>query len=129
MRRGSTPILTLYVEGTYDSDGRFIDIFKNSTIYVTLDQDGTQITKSTSGSDVKKTIVWEKDDDGRIISDEPIGTEIALYLSQAETLQFEVGQARAQIRWVDIIGKASVSDISTVNLEEVLLERVINYGE
>lgn len=129
MRRGSTPIITLFVEGEYDKDGHFIDRFANSTIVVTIDQNGEQVTKSSTGNDVKKTIVWEKDDEGQIIGDEPIGTQIAIYLSQADTLKFDVGKARVQIRWIDILQNAYVSDISDIDLGEVLLEREIEYGE
>ena len=114
MRRGSTPLITLSVEG---------EEFKNSTVIVTIDQDGTQVTKSSTGSDVRLTKVYDED------TGDFLRTDITVYLSQADTLKLDVGQARVQIRWIDILGYAYVSEVSTVNLEEVLLEREIEYGE
>ena len=114
MRRGSTPFVTLSVDG---------EEFKNSTVVVTIDQDGTQITKSSTGNDVKLTKVYDEE------TGEFLRTDVTVYLSQADTLKFDVGQARAQVRWVDILGYAWVTDIVTVSLEEVLLEREIEYGE
>lgn len=114
MKRGSTPLVTLSVEG---------EEFKNSTVIVTIDQDGTQITKSSAGSDLKLTKVYDED------TGDFLRTDITVYLSQADTLKLEVGQARIQIRWVDILGYAYVSDISTIAVDEVLLNREISYGE
>lgn len=114
MRRGSTPIITLSVDG---------EEFKNSTVVVTIDQDGTQVTKSSTGNDVKLTKVYDEE------TGEFLRTDVTVYLSQTETLMFDVGQARAQIRWVDILGYAWGTDVVTLSLEEVLLEREIQYGE
>lgn len=113
MRRGSTPIITLSVDG---------ETFANSKIFVTIDQDGTQITKDSDGTDLKKTIIYDEE------TGEAIGSELAVYLSQADTLKLEVGKARVQIRWIDYLHNAYVSDISTIDLEEVLLESEIEYG-
>lgn len=114
MKRGSTPLVTLSVEG---------EEFKNSTVIVTIDQDGTQITKSSTGSDLRLVKVYDED------TGDFLRTDITVYLSQADTLKLEVGQARIQIRWVDILGYAYVSDISTITIDEVLLDREISYGE
>ena len=114
MKRGSTPLITLSVEG---------EEFRNSTVIVTIDQDGTQVTKSSTGNDVNLSRVYDED------TGDFLRTDITVYLSQADTLKLSVGQARVQIRWVDFLGYAYVSDIRTINLEEVLLEREIEYGE
>ena len=55
-------------------------------------------------------------------------SSVALYLTQAETLGFEVGVARTQIRWVDILGKAKATDIGTFTIDESLYREVIDYG-
>lgn len=114
MKRGSTPLVTLSVEG---------EEFRNSTVIVTIDQDGTQVTKSSTGSDLNLTRVYDED------TGDFLRTDITVYLSQADTLKLEVGQARIQIRWIDILGYAYVSDISTITIDEVLLDREIEYGE
>lgn len=114
MKRGSTPLVTLSVED---------EEFRNSTVIVTIDQDGTQVTKSSTGSDVNLTRVYDED------TGDFLRTDITVYLSQADTLKLSVGQARIQIRWIDILGYAYVSDISTITIDEVLLDREIEYGE
>ena len=112
MRQGTTPIVTLEAAKNFD----------NCNVYVTIDQDGTQITKSSRGSgDVK--ITKHYDDDGEF--DYSI---VALYLTQAETLKLDVGKARAQIRWVDFIDNAGATDIGEVDITESLLQEVISYG-
>ena len=113
MRRGSTPILNIHVSG---------QAFDGCTVVVTLDQDGTQVTKSNNAGDLD--ITKNYDDAGEFT-----GSTIAVYLTQEETLKFDIGVIRAQIRWIDVLGNAFVSNISTTSIDEVLLERVIEYGE
>ena len=112
MRQGTTPIETLTVAQEFD----------NCNVYVTIDQDGTQITKASRTSDDIE-ITKNYDDEGNFES-----SSIALYLTQAETLRLEVGTARVQVRWIDFAGDAYASEIGTVNIEESLLQEVIEYG-
>lgn len=54
---------------------------------------------------------------------------VAMYLTQAETLGFEIGAARVQIRWIDFIGDAHATAINTITIDESLLQEVIEYGD
>lgn len=113
MRRGSTPIVSITVPN---------ENFDNCNVYVTLDQDGTQVTKSSRTSpDIE--ISKNYDDSGELVS-----STVAVYLTQEDTMKFEVGQARVQIRWIDLNDNAFVTDIKSVKLTETLLEGVIEYG-
>lgn len=113
MRQGTTPIVTLDVPQDFD----------NTNVYVTIDQNGTQITKASRDSaDIEITKHYKEDGTFDYSS-------VAMYLTQSETLSLEVGKARTQIRWVDFIGDAYATDIGTINVEESLLEEVIEYGE
>lgn len=112
MRQGTTPIETLTVAQEFD----------NCNVYVTIDQDGTQITKaSRTSGDIE--ITKNYDDEGNFET-----SSIALYLTQAETLGLEVGTARVQVRWIDFAGNAYASEIGTVSIDESLLQEVIEYG-
>jgi hypothetical protein len=111
-RQGTTPIITLDVPQKFD----------NCNVYVTIDQDGTQVTKaSRTSEDIE--ITKHYDEDGNFDY-----SAVAMYLTQAETLGLEVGNARAQLRWVNFIDEAFASDIATIKIEESLLEEVIDYG-
>ena len=113
MRQGTTPIVTLDVAQDFDG----------CNVYVTIDQDGTQVTKaSRTSSDIE--ISKHYDDDGNFDY-----SKVAVYLQQAETLGFEVGKARVQIRWVDFIGNAFATDIQSFKIDESLLDDVIDYGD
>lgn len=112
MRQGTTPIETLTVAQELD----------NCNVYVTIDQDGTQITKVSRTSDDIE-ITKNYDDEGNFET-----SSIALYLTQAETLRLEVGTARVQVRWIDFVGNAYASEIGTVSIDESLLQEVIEYG-
>lgn len=114
MRRGTTPIVSITVDGQN---------FDGFTVIATIDQNGTQISKSSSDSD-EILITKNYDDEGALVS-----STVAVYLSQADTLAFEVGAARIQLRWINGYDEAYESDISTISFEEVLLEREIVYGE
>lgn len=112
MRQGTTPIETITVAQEFD----------NCNVYVTIDQDGTQITKASRTSDDIE-ITKNYDSEGNFES-----SSVAVYLTQAETLRLEVGAARVQIRWVDFIGEAYATEIGTISIEESLLQEVIEYG-
>lgn len=112
MRQGTTPIVSLDVEENFD----------NCNVYVTVDQDGTQVTKASRTSpDIEITKHYDE-------SGEFTYSTVAMYLTQAETLSLDVGKARAQIRWIDFIGDAHATDIGTITIEESLLQEVIEYG-
>lgn len=113
MRQGTTPIVTLDVAQDFD----------NCNVYVTIDQDGTQVTKSSrTSNDIE--ITKHYDDSGDFDY-----SKVAMYLTQPETLGFEIGKARVQIRWVDVVGNAFATDIKPFNISESLLMEVIQYGE
>ena len=124
MRQGTTPIVSLTIDVERDENGAIVpsSTLDECNVFVTIDQDGTQITKSSRDSqDIE--ITKNYDEAGLFIS-----TTVAMYLSQAETLGLEVGTARAQLRWVDFIGTAYASDIATIRIDESLLGEVIEYG-
>ena len=111
-RQGTTPIVFLDVEENFD----------NCNAYVTVDQDGTQVTKASRTSpDIE--ITKHYDENGEFTY-----STVAMYLTQAETLGFDVGKARVQIRWVDFIGDADATEIGSFDIEESLLQEVIEYG-
>lgn len=110
--RGSTRVATLEIP---------VD-FTGCTVFVTIDQNGTQVTKKSTDSGIQ--ITKHYDDDGVFEY-----STIAVYLTQADTLTFEVGQAEIQARWVNYLGQADVSSVGTITLDRVLLEREIAYGE
>lgn len=113
MRQGTTPIVTLDVAADFDG----------CNVYVTIDQDGTQVTKASRTSpDIEITKHYDNNGDFDY-------SKVAVYLQQSETLGFEVGKARVQIRWVDFLGNASATDIQSFKIDESLLAEVINYGE
>lgn len=112
MRQGTTPIVSLEVEQNFD----------NCNVYVTVDQNGTQVTKASRTSpDIE--ITKHYDENGEFTY-----STVAMYLTQAETLSLDVGKARAQIRWIDFIGDAYATDIGAITIEESLLQEVIEYG-
>ena len=124
MRQGTTPIVSLTVDVERDENGVIIpsSTFDNCNVFVTLDQDGTQITKASRVSnDIE--ITKNYDDSGVWVS-----STVAMYLTQAETLGLEVGAARAQLRWINYLGQAYASDIASIKIDESLLGEVIDYG-
>lgn len=112
MRQGTTPIVSITVAQD----------FSNCNVFVTLDQDGKQVTKSSRDSEDVE-ITKNYNDSGEFEN-----STVAMYLTQAETLGFDIGIARVQIRWVDFIGNAFATDIQTCSITESLLQEVISYG-
>ena len=126
MRQGTTPIVSLTIDVERDEDDRIVSssVLDNCNVFVTIDQNGTQITKaSRTSDDIRITKNYDEDDPTRHIS-----TTVAMYLTQRETLGLEVGKARAQLRWVNFIDEAFASDIASITIDESLLEEVIEYG-
>ena len=112
MRQGTTPIVSLEIAVDFD----------NCNVFVTIDQDGEQITKSSRESDDIE-IVKRYNEQGEFDH-----STVAVYLTQPETLGLEVGKARVQVRWIDILGDAHATDIGSFKVDESLLEEVIDYG-
>ena len=143
MRRGSTPIIVLDVlkdgQGDAISTSHYSDNvihivytdlfgdgdpFYGCDVFLTIDQDGNQVTKSTTDNDGTLTLTPLYD----LQTGERIGTRIVAFLSQRDTLNLDVGRAEVQFRWIKADGTAHVSDISAINLSRVLLEEVIVHG-
>lgn len=111
-RQGTTPIVTLEVPQDFD----------NCNVFVTIDQNGTQVTKaSRTSEDIE--ITKHYDESGNFDY-----SNVAMYLTQTETLGFDIGKARVQIRWVDFLGNAEATEIGTFSIEESLYQEVIAYG-
>lgn len=111
-RQGTTPIVTLEVPQDFD----------NCNVFVTIDQNGTQVTKASRASEDIE-ITKHYDESGNFDY-----SNVAMYLTQAETLGFDIGKARVQIRWVDFLGNAEATEIGTFSIEESLYQEVIAYG-
>ena len=105
MIRGTTPDYILTLDGV-DLSGQ--------TVYVTLSQGRTQITKT--GNDLS-------------IATDETGSTIAFSLSQEDTLGLAVGNASIQVRFISENGVAQASMIETIGVDKVLLERVIEYAD
>lgn len=109
--RGTTPIFTITISG--------IDLSKNYRVYVTIDQNGTQLTKDSLEDAETVTVKANTSDDGTV------ATTIEMSLTQKETLNFEIGKADMQAKWIDSSGVVDASDISSVEFSRALLEEVI----
>jgi len=106
MRRGTTPTVVLRVT---NDDGSDIDL-TGQHLYVTFEErGGVELTKRETDEGVEVTHV------------EP-ATEVAVTLTQAETLKFRTGrQVRVQVRSTD--GTTAVAtDIGGFAAEEILLD-------
>lgn len=104
MIRGTTPDYILTIDG-YD--------LSDKTVFVTISQNGQKLTKTNS--------------ELSIAADES-GSTIAFVLSQRDTLRLKVGSAEVQVRFIDADGTAWATEIATLTVSKVLLERVIEYG-
>lgn len=113
MKRGTTPTITITVDGM---------TFQGMKLYVTIeDSAGTQITKDSNGGEITKTVIY--DDSGN-----PTGCTVTMYLSQDETLGFDIGTAQAQLTWIDAYGVVGKTDIFNLKFDRTLLEEVVHYG-
>lgn len=101
MYQGTTPTLVLTV-GEEQLDG--------CTCYVTIRQSGKKLTKSGANLTVS-------------------GNEIAVTLTQRDTLLLVPGDCEIQVRWIDSNGNAMATDKATVEVTESLLKSVIEYRE
>lgn len=101
MKQGTSHLVTLTVDNT-DLEGKKVIVY-----LVTL-----------LGNVIRKTVP-------QIIV---AGNEIAIPLSQEETLQLPEGPVRVLVRWVDAGENADVSDMGYLDLYGILDKNVIEYG-
>lgn len=107
--RGTTPTFTITLSG--------INLSEDYHVFVTIDQNGIQLTKSNTDKSV--SISSEENEDGETV------TTVNLSLTQEDTLLFKVGGADVQLKWIDKTGNVSASDIGEVTFTKALLEDVI----
>lgn len=107
--RGTTPTFTITLSGINLSEGYHV--------FVTIDQNGLQLTKSNT--DDSMVLLSDVNEDGETV------TTINLSLTQEETLLFKVGGADVQLKWIDKTGNVSASDIGEVSFNRALLGDVI----
>jgi ribosomal protein S11 len=100
MRRGTTPVITLTVDG--------VDLENAGNLYVTFRQGNHILTKQTG-------------DSGFAVSGQVIG----VHLAQNETLDMDAGMVEVQVRGIDSGGEAFASEIAMLPVKQVLLEGVI----
>lgn len=100
MYQGTTPTIVLTVEGA-DLD--------ESTCYVTF-KCGLGKTITKSGNELAVS-----------------GNEIAVHLTQEDTLQFSPGQCEIQVRWIDANGNAMATETANLDVDRVLLKKIIEY--
>ena len=104
MYRGTTPDFVLTIPGVDLTD---------KTVFVTFEQDYREITKTGD------ELAVEYGDDTSTIS---------VSLTQQETLGLKKGKADVQVRFIDREGHAEATDKKAVTIDDVLLERVIEYA-
>lgn len=105
MIRGTTPDYVLTLDGVDLSD---------KTVYVTIAQSNKKLT--LTGEQLSVTVTAE-------------GSEIAFTLSQEDTLKLSIGEATVQVRFIDGNGHAEATEIASLTVKRVLLERVIEYAD
>ena len=99
--RATTPTLTL----TFTSSS--VDFTAATSVYVTLKQGFKKLTKT--GNDL---VLEEK--------------SVAVYLTQAETLEFGEGDVKIQVNWTTSSGGRVASTVKTINMSEQLLDEVVS---
>lgn len=105
MIRGTTPDYVLTLDGV-DLTGQ--------TVYVTIGQGKARLTKT--GDELS-------------VSVDDTGSAIAFSLSQEDTLGLSAGSASVQVRFIDSDGAAQATEKAVLNIEDVLLEKVIEYAD
>ena len=105
IRRGTTPTLLLLVK---DQN------LTGSTVYVTIRQKDTIVTKSNSQV--------------LMAYDSTQGTLLTVKLTQQDTLKFKGGVSEVQVRWIKSNSDAYATDIEELDVERALLEGVITYA-
>ena len=105
MRRGTTPKITINVSGADLSA---------ANVYLTLQQSATQVTFT---------------EEDLIITPTDAGCKIEVTLTQLQTMNLATGAVMLQLRWVEADGTAHASNITTLNVESILLNEVTSYAE
>lgn len=106
MGRGTTPVYVLHVTG--------IETAIISDIYMTFEQNKSNQELTKHAPDIQIT-PGDTDEE----------TYAYLQLSQAETLAFNKGSGKVQIRFIDSSGNAFKSTIVNMQVSDVLYEEVI----
>ena len=108
IRQGTNPAIEVNVSG---------QALSGATIYVTLEKDDRQVTKTNySGcEDVTAEAVQG-------------GTKLTVKLTQNDTLWLMPGPGRLQVRWIFDDGEAGISDCGYIRITEALLKGVISHG-
>ena len=99
MVQATTPTFVLTLPNT-------VDLSLAQNVYFTIRQ---------------RSVVIEKTGDALTVD----GNEVSVFLSQAETLQFSVGQARIQLNWTYSNGERACSNIAHIAVTENLLKEVV----
>lgn len=98
--RGTTPTITLTFT---DSE---LDLTQANNVYVTIQYGRTLLTKTGTDLEVE-------------------AKQIALYLTQQETLDFPEGNIDIQANWTDDVGGRCASDIVSFRFTRQLLNEVL----
>lgn len=104
MIRGTTPPITLYVEG-YDLTGKTVEIYLKCI--------GKDLIEKT-GDDLE--IAYENEE-----------SVIQFSLSQEETLAMRTGFVTIQVRWIDADGLALATEMATRPVGDILKPEIIEY--
>ncbi len=108
MIRGTTPDYILQIQN--------IDL-TGKTVYATFAQGSFKITKSNDEVVISTTT-----------TEEGVVSEIAITLSQEETLKLREGTAEVQVKWIDADGHVEGTEIANVPVSKALLDKVIQYA-
>lgn len=98
--RATTPTFTL----TFTEDG--LDLTTASNVYVTFEQKDVNFTKQGADLDIEEKT-------------------IDVFLSQEETLQFQIGMVDVQVNWTMANGRRASSDVKQVEISKQLLRQVV----
>ena len=93
----------------------------DKTVFVTLSQGRKKITKTNDELDIRAVIV----DEGQ--ASERTDSVIMFSLTQEQTLSFQEGDTEVQVRFIDSDDYAEATEIVSVEIGAVLLEKVIEY--
>ena len=96
---------------------------QDATVYVTIEQDGFNLTKSNYKDNPAVTMEPVYDED-----EQQIATDITVIYSQAETLALRPGHGKVQVGWVFEDGSADRSMLGRVEIPEALFKGVMMYG-
>lgn len=98
--RATTPTFTL----TFTEEG--LDLTTASNVYVTFEQKDVNFTKQGADLDIEEKA-------------------IDVFLSQEETLQFQIGMVDVQVNWTMANGRRASSDVKQVEISKQLLRQVV----